>query len=164
VTKSEASDAVAAQKFLRSNQLCKDWVLNLQHSGDEELFGCLLREIDDFLHPSGEPLVESIKQIFESGRLGPGASLGANGVDFYTKLFSSKLTATSYEVYYQYAELCAQHPVWGDAEFNRLLAYGLPSIVRESRVTFVPKDLTQTRSICTEPSLNMFFSLDSVRY
>jgi len=152
-------NAKAATKFLRSNELCKNWALNPQFTGEEEFIGNLRKEIDDFLHPSGEPLIKSIDEIFNVGRLGPGASLGANGVDFYSKLFSSKLTATSFEVYYQYAERCAQHPIWGDAEFNRLIAYGLPSIVSESRVTFVPKDLTQTRSICTEPSLNMFFQL-----
>lgn len=156
---SSKADEAAANKFLRSNDLCGNWVYEPQHSGEEELFGCLLREIDDFLHPSGEPLVCNIDAIFDRGRVGPGASLGANGVDFYTKLFSSKLSATSYEVYYQYAERCAKVPIWGLAEFNRLSTYGLPSLVCESRVTFVPKDLTQTRSICTEPSLNMFFQL-----
>jgi hypothetical protein len=135
-------------------------MLNPQSVKDEELFGCLQKEVNDFLHPSGsELLVPSIDAIFDRGRVGPGASLGANGVDFYTKLFSSRLTATSFEVYYQYAERCTKYPTWGKAEFNRLIACGLPDIVRESKVTFVPKDLTQTRSICTEPSLNMFFQL-----
>jgi hypothetical protein len=158
-TSGSAQDAVARLKFLRSNELCKNWVLNLQTSGDDELIGLLKKEVDEFFHPSGELLVQSISQIFDLGRLGPGASLGATGADFYSKLFSSKLSATSLEVYYQYAERCAQVPIWGYAEFDRLLAYGLPDIVSESRVTFVPKDLTQTRSICTEPSLNMFFQL-----
>jgi hypothetical protein len=157
--KSDSADERAAKKFLHSNSLCGDWVLNPRHSGEEELINGLRKEIDDFLHPSGELLVPSIAEIANRGRMGPGASLGANGADFYTKLFSSKLTVTSFEVYYQYAEHCATVPIWGTAEFNRLLAYGLPSVVCESRVTFVPKDLTQTRSICTEPSLNMFFQL-----
>lgn len=156
---SDSADAAAASKFLHSNSLCRDWVLNPTTSGDEELFGLLKREIDDFLHPSGELLVTSIDQIFDLGRLGPGASLGASGVDFYSKLFSSKLSSTSFEVYYQYAERCARVPIWGRAEFTRLTAYGLPDIVSESRVTFVAKDSTTTRSICTEPTLNMFFQL-----
>lgn len=156
---SDSADAVAMKKFLHSNELCRNWVMNPQSSGDEELIGLLKKEIDDFLHPSGELLVSTIDQIFESGRNGPGASLGANGADFYSKLFSSKLTATSFEVYYQYAERCTKVPIWGQAEFSRLMAYGLPEIVSESRVTFVKKDSTQSRSICTEPSLNMFFQL-----
>jgi hypothetical protein len=153
------ADAVAEAKFLRSNDLCKNWRLELTSSWDEELYGTFLAEVHDFLHPGGQLLVDSIADIFSSGRCGPGASLGANGSDLYSKLFSSKLTSTSFEVYYQYAELCAQQPIWRDAEFNRLITYGLPDIVRESIVTFVQKDLTQTRSICTEPSLNMFFQL-----
>jgi len=153
------ADNVAEEKFRRSNDLCRDWELRIESSWDEELVGCFRKEIDDFFHPCGLPLITTVDQIFENGRCGPGSSLGANGNDFYTKLFSSKLSATSFEVYYQYAERAAKQPIWRDAEFNRLITYGLPSIVRESVVTFVQKDLTQTRSICTEPSLNMFFQL-----
>jgi hypothetical protein len=156
---STEADAVAEAKFLRSNDLCKNWRLELSSSWDEELYGNFLSEVDNFLHPEGQLLVGSVAEIFGNGRCGPGASLGANGCDFYTKLYSSRLTSTSYEVYYQYAEHCAKLPIWREAEINRLIAYGLPNIVRESIVTFVQKDLTQTRSICTEPSLNMFFQL-----
>jgi hypothetical protein len=156
---SPEANAVAEEKFRRSNDRCKNWELRIENSWDEELFGCFLKEIDDFFHPCGLPLISTVDQIFESGRCGPGSSLGANGNDFYSKLFSSRLSATSFEVYYQYAERAAKYPIWGNAEFNRLIAHGLPSIVRESVVTFVQKDLTQTRSICTEPSLNMFFQL-----
>jgi hypothetical protein len=153
-----AEDA-AYNKFMATNLRCQDWALNLQFSWEEELFGLLKKELDDFFHPGGEPLVPSESAIFDRGRCGPGASLGANGVDFYTKLFSSDLTATSLEVYYQYAGWCAADPKWRDAEFDRLTSFGLPSITHESQVTFVPKNRDTLRTICTEPSLNMFAQL-----
>jgi hypothetical protein len=153
-----AEDA-AFNKFLQVNDRCKNWCLKLQFSWEEELFGLLKQELDDFFHPGGEILVNSENAIWDRGRCGPGASLGANGVDFYTKLFSSELTATSLEVYYQYAAWCAADPNWRDAEFQRLTSFGLPNIILESQVTFVPKNRDTLRTICTEPSLNMFAQL-----
>lgn len=155
---SNAEDA-AYEKFLLVNSRCKEWELNLQFSWEEELFGTFKKVLDDFFHPSGQPLDLSEQAIFDRGRCGPGASLGANGVDFYTKLFSSDLTATSLEVYYQYAAWCAQDPKWRDAEFDRLTSFGLPTITHESSVTFVPKNRDTLRTICTEPNLNMFAQL-----
>lgn len=149
----------AYQKFLRINSRCAEWRLTTQFRWEEELVGLLKRELDDFFHPGGEPLIPSETAIFDRGRCGPGASLGANGVDFYTKLFSSKLTATSLDVYYQYAAWCAADPKWRDAEFLRLTSFGLPNITCESQVTFVAKNRDTLRSICTEPNLNMFVQL-----
>lgn len=156
---SVSAEDAAYEKFRRVNDRCRDWSLKLQFSWEEELFGLLKQELDDFFHPGGEPLVHSENAIWDRGRCGPGASLGANGVDFYTKLFSSNLTATSLEVYYQYAEWCAADPKWRDAEFDRLISFGLPNIIHESSVTFVPKNRDVLRTICTEPSLNMFAQL-----
>jgi len=156
---SENATRTAYEKFLAVNERCKNWRLNLLSEPEEELFGLLKKEIDDFFHPAGELLITSEREIFDRGRCGPGASLGANGVDFYTKLFSSDLTATSLEVYYQYAAWCAEDPKWRDAEFQRLTTFGLPSILHESSVTFVPKNRDTMRTICTEPNLNMFAQL-----
>jgi hypothetical protein len=149
----------AYDKFIAVNNRCSEWSLNLQFSWEEELVGLLKKELDDFFHPGGDHLDLSPEAIFDRGRCGPGASLGANGVDFYTKLFSSHLTATSLEVYYQYARWCAVDPKWRDAEFQRLTSFGLPSITHESQFTFVPKNRDTLRTICTEPNLNMFAQL-----
>ncbi|DAD51775.1 TPA_asm: RNA-directed RNA polymerase [ssRNA phage Zoerhiza.1_12] len=153
------AEDVAHDKFLRINNRCASWRLNPLCSWDEELVGLLKQELDNFFHPGGEPLDLSPNAIFDRGRCGPGASLGANGVDFYTKLFSSKLTATSFDVYYAYAKWCATDPNWRDAEFSRLTSFGLPTITCESSMTFVQKNRDTKRTICTEPSLNMFAQL-----
>jgi hypothetical protein len=153
------ADKLCLEKFLAANERCKNWELNLLYSKDEELFGLLKKSIEDFLHPEGEPLVRSTMDIWSNGRCGPGASLGANGVDFYTKLFSSKLTATSSEVYEQYIEYISWFSDWRDAEINRLLSFGLPKYTCKSSLSFVRKTRDISRSICTEPSLNMFAQL-----
>lgn len=155
----DQAEANAYAKFIAVNNSCDEWSLNTQFSWEDELVGLLKQEIDNFLHPNGEQLIPSEHAIFDRGSCGPGASLGANGVDFYTKLFSSHLTATSLEVYYQYAGWCAADPKWRDAEFDRLTSFGLPSIIHESSVTFVPKNRDTLRTICTEPNLNMYAQL-----
>jgi hypothetical protein len=154
-----SAEQAAYDKFLAANERCKNWGLNLQSSLEEELFGEFKRSLDDFFHPRGELLDLAECTIFDRGRCGPGASLGANGVDFYTKLFSSQLTVTSFEVYYNYAAWCAADPNWRDAEFSRLTTFGLPNITLSSKVSFVPKNRDTMRAICTEPSLNMFCQL-----
>lgn len=50
-------------------------------------------------------------------------------------------------------------PTWRAAEELRYQHYGPPSLVKQSLMSFVPKDDRISRSICTEPSLNMFFQL-----
>ncbi|DAD50044.1 RNA-directed RNA polymerase [ssRNA phage Zoerhiza.4_15] len=153
-----AEDA-AYNKFLRINNKCAGWELSTQFSWEEELVGLLKKELDDFFHPNGELLIPDENAIYDRGRTGPGASLGANGVDFYTKLFSSNLTATSFDVYYKYAAWCAADPNWRDAEFTRLTTFGLPKITCESSVSFVQKNRDTMRTICTEPTLNMYVQL-----
>lgn len=155
----DTAEQRAYEKFMAVNDRCREWELEMQFSWEEEAVGCFKKALDDFFHPGGEPLDLSPTAIFDRGRCGPGASLGANGVDFYTKLFSSDLTASSFEVYYQYAAWCAADPNWRDAEFDRLTTFGLPSITSRSSMTFVPKNRDTMRTICTEPSLNMFAQL-----
>lgn len=155
----ETADARCFSKFLSANQRCGSWELRCNTSLDEVLVGCFLREIDNLLHPAGEPLVSSYFDLLRSGRGGPGASLGANGEDFYTKYFASKVTATSWELYDQYNAFCSWFPVWRDAEISRALTHGVCEIRSSSSLSFVRKTRDISRSICTEPSLNMFFQL-----
>jgi hypothetical protein len=160
------SDEVAAdaddrclKKFLSSNQRCKDWELTSSGSWDDELLGEFNRSLEEFFYPDGEPLVQSYFDILNVGRAGPGASLGANGEDFYTKFFASKLTTTSSELYNVYNEWCAWFPIWRDAEISRAITHGSYAITSSSSLSFVRKDRSISRSICTEPSLNMFYQL-----
>lgn len=153
------ADETALQKFLQSNIECKNWSLRLENSGDELLLGLFKEQLFKFFYPSGNPLIDSFHSILTNGRTGPGASLLANGNDFYTKLFSSRLSCTSENLYDVYQGHVSYDPTWKSAEKQRAYEYGDVDLVAGNRLSFVPKNDKVSRVICTEPSLNMFFQL-----
>lgn len=153
------ADEKCLLKFLESNNRCEGWSLDLRFAWEEELVGEFRTLIDRFFYPNNEPLVGTFMDLAVRGRLGPGASIGANGTDFYTKLFSSELSATSSELYSWYLEYISWFTDWGLGEFDRLMAFGLPHYTLSNSLSFVRKTRDISRSICTEPTLNMFFQL-----
>lgn len=154
------ADANAKEKFLASNKKCRDWRLTFEDEADRLLYGEFKRHIDDFLHPLGEPLFSSYADLHQFGKVGPGTSLAARGQSLYAKLFSSKLSASSYGLYKVYRDnVQASHSSWFQAECLRSDQYGEVDIVRSSRCSFVPKTRDTSRMICVEPSVNMFYQL-----
>lgn len=154
------ADAKAISKFLSVNSTVGTWEIDTAlPSWDEELVGNFKRCLDDFLHPSGDLLVPSLDALFQEGDLGSGANLLGNGGDFYTKMFSSKLTVTSLALYTSYRRSIANLPSWADAESNRLRAQGGPKVVEGNRTQCVPKNVDISRTICVEPTLNMWYQL-----
>lgn len=157
--KEPTADALALDSFLASNIRCKDWELRLENSGDELMFGQFRKEMYDFFTVKGYSIVPNIAKIADLGRVGPGASVGATGKDFYSKLFSSRLTSTSKGLWTIYQYYVANTPTWSRAEEARSIEYGGVDIVAGNRLSFVDKKRDISRVICTEPSLNMFFQL-----
>lgn len=153
------ADSVCERKFRMINNQCGVWRLDLQSSGDELLLGELKSALYDFLYPGGMPLVSSFGQILGFGRSGPGASRGSIGNDFYSKMFSSPLTATSSVLYGVYADHINLYPDWLAAEEIRARKFGEVDVITGNRVSFVPKNVDTSRLICVEPSLNMFYQL-----
>jgi hypothetical protein len=149
----------ALQKFLHSNESCKNWTLKLSDSRDEVLWGELKRALWDFWHPNGMPLIDSDYQAFDRGRTGPGASLDASGTSVYHKLFASKLSTTSRSLYESYRRSIAHSPSWLEAEETRLSKFGDCVIRKGNQLSYVPKNNETARVIATEPSLNMFYQL-----
>jgi hypothetical protein len=158
-TNSTESDRRALAKFLAINIKCEKWSLVLKDSWDEVLWGELRRSLHDFFHPNGVPIFDSITDFFHHGRVGPGSSIGALGGDFYTKMFSSPLTTTRSSLYLAYKNYIKNFPEWSNAEFIRQQTYGEAHVVEGNRLRFVPKDDKISRTICVEPSLNMFVQL-----
>jgi len=154
-------DAVAAEKFRRSNDRCKAWQYRPNTSLDEEMMGEFKNLLYRFFYPEGYNLVFSINDLFDRGRAGPGASIGAVGDDFYSKHFSSTLTYSSRlaEAAYSVAISNDQLSTWEGAESKRAVLCGDAEFVQGSRFSFVPKDDTSSRLIAIEPSLNMFYQL-----
>jgi len=155
-----AADSAAITDFLETNGLVGDWTLKLESSLDELLVGEFCQLVHQFLEPGNRrPLVFSLESILDRARMGPGSSVGAVGDDFYTKLFSSPLTTTSEGLYSVYTNYVSQSGTWADAESFRSACYGEARIVASNRLSCVPKNVDISRTICTEPSLNMFYQL-----
>lgn len=154
------ADALAVEKFLRFNNNCRDWGRRRSQLWDDELFGHFKEEVHKFFVPSNRyPLFSTSEEILDLARVGPGASIGSRGTDFYTKLFSSDLTCTSTFLEVSYRNYLSNCPSWADAEMLRSQAgYGF-KVVPGSRTSCVPKTADISRTICVEPGLNMYFQL-----
>lgn len=157
----EQGDQVAWQKFLRSNERCRTWRLDINTSLDEELCGEFQNLLYRFFYPQGHNLVFHLNDLFDRGRCGPGSAVGARGEDFYTKFFDSPLACTVDSLYAAYSNAVTNDrcSTWGSAESIRAARWGEQVLVPGSRFTFVPKDDTTSRLIAVEPNLNMFYQL-----
>jgi len=156
---SVAQTTVAREKFLAANSKCSLWEYSPVTSGDEVLLGEFRSSMYSFFTKDGFDLFDSPACFIEYGKTGPGASLGALGNDFYTKLFASPLTSTSESLYVLYSHYIKKWAPWLDAEISRTMTFGGPQVVKASRLAFVPKNDVEARTICVEPNLNMFFQL-----
>jgi hypothetical protein len=155
---SRAQDARALVKFDMSNSLCQTWTDTSSTTLDEELLGSVKSELWSFFNPNGYPLLD-LDHAFLLGRCGPGSSLRAVNGDAYTKLFASPLTCSSRALVKHYQANVLRWPTWRESEEFRSLNLGAPDIVDGSLLSFVPKNDTISRAICTEPALNMFYQL-----
>jgi hypothetical protein len=159
IESSDLADDLSREKFLSSNKRCKNWRLRLDSWSDEQLYGEFRKEIYNFFHPNGQELISSYRQILDEARVGPGSSVGARGQSMYAKLFSSQLTTTSNELYVFYSNYIKYNRTFSEAECYRRERFDSYSVVNGSRSCFVPKTKDESRMICIEPSLNMFFQL-----
>lgn len=153
------ADAKAFEKFHAVNERMGAYKLVVSTSWDEEVIGEVKTCLDRFLHPEGTPLVDSFQQIFESGETGPGASVAGRGGDFYTKMFSSELTTTGLPLYAEYRTNIKDLTSWSEAERFRFTNCNGPVVVEGNRLSCVPKNIDISRTICTEPTLNMWYQL-----
>lgn len=156
---SAEQDKVAEAKFRMCNSHCETWQLRLNTSSDEEIYGSFKQELYNFFYPRGMPLVESLDHIYRNGKCGPGSSIGAPNGDFYSKMFSSRLSCTSQGLVKHYQSMISGLPLWDAGEKTRQASLGDPLITQSSRLSFVPKNDKTSRVICTEPVLNMYYQL-----
>lgn len=158
--RNDAADNAALLLFLKVNEELLTQPRDPADLVDEYLMGELKNSLEKYWWLTGEdPLVPSYTTLFNEGRVGPGSSIGLKETDLYSKLFSSKLTATSSSLYLEYTRPLSSNPRWQRAEEFRRCAYDSVEVVQHSRLSFVPKRSDISRTICTEPSLNMFFQL-----
>lgn len=156
----EAADAekLAFDKFISANERCKTWKVD-DFTDEQQIFlGELRSTLHRFEARSGLGCL-SWNHLYDGIRCGPGASVGARGGDFYTKVFDSPLSCTKSSLFEIYNLVSKGNPRWLSAESARFANYGGPKVVEGNSLSFVPKTNVIKRSICTEPNINMMFQL-----
>jgi len=158
-------DNAALALFLECNERCRSFggviPLRLQ---DELIINEMKAIIDDFFFPSDrrdgsncrEPLLLNLSDIALHFGLGSGSNIGADSTDFYSKFALSTMCHTNDVLPLQFRQAISGDRLWSDVEFFRSLS-SRTEIVRGNRLSFVPKSRVISRTICTEPILNMFF-------
>lgn len=156
--KNPEGDRKALDLFLQINQSCKGWsmVQSELTSWEEIAINEAKHFIEDFFYPNGVDPLLSLSNIFRGIAIGPGSSIGAAETDFYSKLAISKLSTTDPGLYVLYRDAISRDLTWHGMEQSRAARWGV-EIVAGSRLSFVPKTTEISRTICTEPLLNMMF-------
>jgi hypothetical protein len=151
--KEPTADQRALDLFIASNTRCGQWSLKIENMHDEYLIGEFGNEIHRVLDTC---YIDDLTYLAKLGNVGPGASIGATGCDFYSKLFSSALTFTSASLLRSYRNSILNQTTWANAEDQRTAQFGHGEVVLGSKLSFVPKRKDVSRVICVEPSVNMF--------
>lgn len=149
---SEDAERLALAKFLRSNELCKSFELG---TGETEVDALMIGEF-----------CESIARFFASPifnrsfyedhfGVGPGSSLGSPTTSFFSKIANSRLTFDKPELPFLFREAISSEATWSETETARSRCGS--EMVVGNVLSHVPKTRDITRTICTEPLLNMLY-------
>lgn len=158
--KTDDADSEALKLFLSVNERCKGW--SLDTSGLTEADAIAIGEAKDFINRfffaegAQHDCIVHTHAITDGFGLGNGANIGAFSTDFVSKIGTSVMSATDPSLLMLYWQAIDSDPSWSDVESIRLANKGT-AIVRGSRLSFVPKSAKISRTICTEPLLNMLF-------
>lgn len=153
---SNDADAKCLKVFLECNESCRHYNLRSEVLYSDYVLGEVKSLIDRMFVENGTELLPSLSSFYEQWGIGPGANIDSESYDFYTKIFNSKLSRTSDLLYRLYRYAIVDDPAWISAELTRSARVG-NSTVDGSRLTFVPKTREISRTVCTEPTLNMMF-------
>lgn len=153
-------DNKALDLFLKSNRNCEGFIHDTTTctSAEAIAFG----EAKDFIYrffyyddSNGDQLL-TLRKISEGFGVGNGSNIGSDATSFYSKVANGKMSASSSDLYDLYLQAISFDPLWARTEALRDQRCG-HNIVQENRVSFVPKSTEISRTICTEPVLNMIF-------
>lgn len=149
----EASDR-ALQLFKQMNLRCRD-SFDLSRNADFVNFA----KAKTWSHFFDRDLLDScldLRRCFDVGRTGPGSSRSTKHTDFFQKMFRGPMSTESLDLYFLYKYTISNR--WRKAELNRSKLFKV-DVVEGSKLSLVPKTSKIARTICTEPSLNMFAQL-----
>ena len=155
---SKDSDTKALELFEKINSACQHYRFDasLLSEVDAIAVGEAKAFIDRFFFPDPIDGVLTLGSIEKGFGFGNGANIGSYGSDFLSKIGTSRMSATSSALHKLYMQAISEDPIWSDVESIRSVARGF-DIVQGSRLSFVPKTAEISRTICTEPLLNMMF-------
>jgi hypothetical protein len=151
----KSANALCLDKVLSSNDSCRTFCLNPVRLFHDVVINEVRTSFDNAVF-RGPDLKLDLHSISEGFGLGPGANVDCESYDFYTKLFNSPLSRTNDRLHREYRCAIAPLPLVSQAERLREAHKG-NTIVSGSRLSFVAKTRAISRSICTEPTLNMLF-------
>ena len=171
--RTDAADAKALELFLKVNSTCKDFVFGAapiteaewQSIGEakEFLYRACFKPDPAFKRDGGEKddvsydmCILNTSAITDGFAVGNGANIGSYGTDFLSKMGTSTMAATDRALQLLYMQAVSEDTIWSDVESIRSVHRGF-EIVRGSRLSFVPKTTEISRTICTEPLVNMMF-------
>lgn len=159
------ADSAALTLFLKCNQACQSYTSPVPRRLDEEYcIGEMKQIIYDFFNPKfygsegtlyREPFLLNESSIAAGLALGRGSNIGTS-TDFYSKYVLSSMSHTNELLPLIFQRSLTNSGVWGDVEAYRSKTFGFAK-VQGSRLSFVAKTQKISRTICTEPLLNMFF-------
>lgn len=150
-----SADDACLSLFKESNERCKSFTLLPKNDFQRQVIGEVKSLFYD-LYAGGPDLYIDLDAIASRFMVGPGASQGSLSFNFYSKLFDSPLTSTSDTLFRLYNRALDFDPNWKAGEVFRFSKFGLTKVVG-NRLSYAPKTSIISRSICTEPSLNMLF-------
>ncbi len=151
------ADAKALDLFISMNDKCREFTFDIWSLPEEliQVFTWAKTYVDKWTSSGPSSLFEPGNWISDCD-FGPGASVSASGTTFYHKVGSGALSMTDEILYSIYIESARGSVPWIKAEKLRRDLFGRPKLVSGSKLCFVPKTSEISRTICTEPSLNMF--------
>jgi hypothetical protein len=158
-------DAAALALFKECNQRCKSYTGVVPRDMLETLVvGEMKSIIYDFFNPAfwdGEkeyrqPHLLNLSDIASHFGLGSGTNIGSKETDMYSKYVLSTMAHTNHSLPKLFRQAISVDRLWRDVEDFRASNQGYEYVVG-SRLSFVPKSREISRTICTEPILNMLF-------
>lgn len=159
----QASDAdvKALQKFLEANERCsrfldfdRDEITEIEEIG----LGEFSSAFSSFFYYDHDTPILSTYDVCANVGVGPGSSIKATGQSYYHKVAASPMSGTSKSLYLLYKEgVAAKYHLEHEVESTRSQLCGEFALVQGNSLSFVPKTSEISRTICTEPLLNMMF-------
>lgn len=154
--RSDEADKAAVAKFLEVNTLMGQYEAPTFEwdDPDAELHHALRYTLWKMLDGGNRVTPQ---EVFESMKIGPGASVGVVGGTLIEKLTTGGLTATDPRLTQLWLAANRDFGYILKCEEIRAKGFGPSKVVEGSTLSCVPKNRLISRTICTEPLVNMMF-------